>query len=94
YLTALYEYLVPISYDEMVAMSEVKLREQILQTYRHGLKRGIDIFGLEEELYRQHPKLWRKLSNDGSRRIIDEDSIRKLDIHLTIPYTGKYKRKV
>lgn len=94
YLTALYEYLVPISYDEMVAMSEVKLREQILQTYRHGLKRGIDIFGLEEELYRQHPKLWRKLSNDGSRLIIDEDSIRKLDIHLTIPYTGKYKRKV
>ncbi|GAS85075.1 Ger(x)C family spore germination protein [Paenibacillus amylolyticus] len=94
YLTALYEYLVPTSYEEMIQISEVKLREQIMQTYRHGLERGVDIYGLQEKLYRKNPKLWRKLSNNGSKMMLTEDSIQDLKIHLTIPYTGKYKRKV
>lgn len=94
YLTALYEYLVPTSYEEMIKISEDKLKEQILQTYRHGLKQGVDIYGLQEKLYRKNPKLWRKLTSNGTRMMLTEDSIQDLKIHLTIPYTGKYKRKV
>lgn len=94
YLTALYEYLTPVSYDEMVRFSEKTLREQIMQTYREGLKRGVDVYGLQEKVYRKNPGLWRKLSNNGSKMILTEDSIQKLDIHITIPYTGKFRRKV
>ncbi|WP_127538488.1 Ger(x)C family spore germination protein [Paenibacillus illinoisensis] len=94
YLTALYEYLTPISYDEMVHFSEKTLRDQILQTYRQGLKRGVDIYGLEEKLYRKNPSLWRKLSNNGSKMILTEDSIQNLKIKITIPYTGKFQRRV
>ena len=94
YLTALYEYLVPMPYDEMTRVSEDKLKEQIMETYRHGLERGVDVFGLQEKLYRKDPKLWHKLSGDGEKLILSEDSIEELNIHLTIPYTGKYKRKV
>ncbi|WDQ34579.1 Ger(x)C family spore germination protein [Paenibacillus marchantiae] len=94
YLTALYEYLSPVSYDEMVRFSEKTLREQILQTYREGLKRGVDVYGLQEKVYRKNPSLWRKLSNNGTKMILTEDSIQKLDIHITIPYTGKFRRKV
>lgn len=94
YLTALYEYITPVSYDEMVQFSEKTLREQILQTYREGLKRGVDVYGLQEKVYRKNPSLWRKLSNNGSKMILTEDSIQELDIHITIPYTGKFRRKV
>ncbi|MDP9702251.1 Ger(x)C family spore germination protein [Paenibacillus polysaccharolyticus] len=94
YLTALYEYLVPMTYDEMTQVSVDTLKEQIMETYRNGLKRGVDVYGLQEKLYRKNPKLWHKLSGDGENLILTEDSIETLNIHLTIPYTGKYKRKV
>ncbi|WJH31196.1 Ger(x)C family spore germination protein [Paenibacillus sp. CC-CFT742] len=94
YLTALYEYLSPISYDEMVKYSEKTLRAQILQTYREGLRRGVDVYGLQEKLYRKNPGLWRKLSNNGSKMILTEDSIQNLNIKITIPYTGKFQRRV
>jgi len=94
YLTALYEYLIPMSYDEMTRVSEARLKEQIMQTYRNGLERGVDVYGLQEKLYRKDPKLWHKLSGNGEKLILTEDSIEELNIHLIVPYTGKYKRKV
>nr|WP_145405868.1 Ger(x)C family spore germination protein [Paenibacillus xylanexedens] len=94
YLTALYEYLVPMSYDEMTRISEDTIKKQIMETYRNGLKQGVDVYGLQEHLYRKNPKLWHKLSGDGENLLLTEDSIEELNVHLTIPYTGRYKRKV
>lgn len=83
-----------MSYDEMTRVSEETIKKQIMETYRNGLKRGVDVYGLQEHLYRKNPKLWNKLSGDGENLILTEDSIEELNVHLTIPYTGRYKRKV
>ncbi|THF76385.1 Ger(x)C family spore germination protein [Cohnella fermenti] len=92
YLAAMYEYLSPMTYDEMVGLAAQRIKEQILATYTEALKQHIDVYELEKKLYRKHPKLWRKLSNDGEISILSDSSIESLDVKVHISYNGKYKR--
>ncbi|MFX3636359.1 MAG: Ger(x)C family spore germination protein [Candidatus Pristimantibacillus sp.] len=89
-----YEYVVPISREEMNQIGANIIKSQIMNTYIEGLKIGVDIYGLEVTLFRKHPKLWKKLTNNGDHLLIDKQSIEKLDIRLNIPYNGRNKRIV
>jgi len=93
YYAGMYEYIEDMSSEEMSKIAANKIKEEIMATYKEGLSIGVDIFHLEESLYRKKPRLWRKLSNDGHQITIDKDSIEKLDIDITIPYNGKFKRQ-
>lgn len=93
YLSAMYEYLQPISNDEMTAIATEIIKGQIMGSYKEGLKIGVDIYGLEDTLYRHNPGLWKKLTNNGQHLLLDEQSIEKLDINLDILYNGKFKRR-
>lgn len=94
YQGANYEYLVPISAQEMGQIGADIIKSQIMHSYKEGLKIGVDIYELEEVLFRKNPALWKKLTNNGDHLLINERSIAKLDIQLNIPYNGKNKRIV
>ncbi|PWW01259.1 Ger(x)C family germination protein [Paenibacillus cellulosilyticus] len=92
YYGSLYEYLEPMSYEEMAKLTADTAKKYIMNTYIEALKKNIDVYNLENRLYRKHPKLWRKLSNNGSVLILNENSIESLDVKVRIIYNGKYKR--
>ncbi|WP_337101975.1 Ger(x)C family spore germination protein [Paenibacillus sp. YIM B09110] len=91
-LAALYEYLEPLSNQELVAIASEIVKKQIMDTYTAGVDINVDVFQLGQHLYKKDQKLWQKLTNKGQRLAIDKQSIEKLDVNVVIPYFGKYKR--
>ncbi|WP_171056464.1 Ger(x)C family spore germination protein [Paenibacillus sinopodophylli] len=94
YVSGLYEYLADISYAEMSRIAEDTIREQIMNTYKEGLKLGVDPFELGHHLRLKHPKLWKKLSDNGKELVIHADSIESLDVKVNIINNGKFKLQV
>ncbi|MFD2114366.1 Ger(x)C family spore germination protein [Paenibacillus yanchengensis] len=89
----LYEYLEPVSYEKLVTLAAEQVKKEVLYTYSAAFKKGIDIYDLGLELRHRQPDLWRKLSNNNTKLIIDQTSIEKIDVKVNIPYFGKYKRR-
>ncbi|UVI28327.1 Ger(x)C family spore germination protein [Paenibacillus spongiae] len=94
YYGAMYEYIEPMTSEEMNRIAEETVRKQIMDTYREGLRIGVDIFGLEEKLYRKYPHMWNRLTHHGKKLLLKSDSIEQLDVKVIVPYYGKYKRKL
>ncbi len=94
YYGALYEYKHPASYEELAKTAEDNIREEIMHTYREALKIGVDIYNLGLVLRHQKLDLWKDLTDNGKNIIVNKDSITKLDIEISIPFNGKYKRRV
>lgn len=59
------------------------VRQEIIDTFRNGLKAKTDIYSLEHILFKQESGLWKKLKQT-SPLIIDEDSLAvvQVDVHL------------
>jgi Ger(x)C family germination protein len=93
YIGGLYEYLNDISDTEMRKLMEERIKREVMHTYNVGLAKGLDIYCLEEALFRKNPKLWKKLTNDGESIMIDKDSL-VVDVHVSVPYYGKYEREI
>ncbi|GGG75250.1 Ger(x)C family spore germination protein [Paenibacillus radicis (ex Gao et al. 2016)] len=94
YMAALYEYIEPMSYEDMVRLCEKEVQQYIKTTYEAGIQTGVDVFGLEEKLYRKYPKVWKEVSKNGTAMFLDEHSLAKIDVDVSIAYNGKYKRRV
>ncbi|MUT64385.1 Ger(x)C family spore germination protein [Paenibacillus sp. NEAU-GSW1] len=93
YMAALYEYIEPISYEKMVDLIEKKLKKQIFDTYQAGIQQGVDVYGLQEKLYRSNSAAWKKASNNGTVMFLTEDSLESVSVKLRVAYNGKYKRR-
>lgn len=78
------------SVDELEKMAQDKIKQEIKDTFRSGLAANCDVFQLEESLYRNHPKVWHQLY-DKKSRMLTEDSLRRIDVKVTITSMGKYK---
>ncbi|MGO4548119.1 Ger(x)C family spore germination protein [Paenibacillus sp. 2TAB23] len=94
YVGGMFEYLAEMPYAEMTHIAEETIKKQIMDTYKEGLKIGVDPFELGHKLRLKHPKLWKKLSNDGKELVIHADSIEALNVKVNIIYNGKFKRQV
>lgn len=93
YRAWLYEYLNPISYNEMTIIAEDIIKKEIMETFLEGLEIGVDPFELGYFLHRKHPQLWKQLSNNGKELVIHPESIESINIHVKIPNNGRYKRQ-
>ncbi|MCQ6560665.1 Ger(x)C family spore germination protein [Paenibacillus mendelii] len=94
YYGGMYEYMEKITPDEMNRAAEDAIRKQIMDTYKEGLRIGVDVFGLEEKLYRKYPQTWKKLTGNGEHLLLKPDSIEQLDVKVSVPYYGKYKLRL
>ncbi|MBD2865528.1 Ger(x)C family spore germination protein [Paenibacillus sp. IB182363] len=66
------------------------VKEEIMATYKKGLRIQADIFKLDEVLYRNHPKLWRERHERGAF-LLTPDSINEIVVKISLLHTGKYK---
>ncbi|MBO9598773.1 MAG: Ger(x)C family spore germination protein [Cohnella sp.] len=79
--------------QELTKALERKLQEQIRYTFEQGRSIHADVFNLNEHLHRHHYKQWKRIFGDGvaSR---DNFELGKVDAHVLIRYSGKYKAKI
>ncbi|GFN33300.1 Ger(x)C family spore germination protein [Paenibacillus xylaniclasticus] len=66
------------------------IKEQIEETYRKGVAANCDVFKLRQQLYRNHPSVWKRLK----ATTLDEQSLRHVRVKVSIISTGKYKGRV
>ena len=81
----------PLHTSEVEQLANKIVKDSILRTYRHGLAIHADVFRLGHTLYRQQPAAWRKLTSNGQRFVLKEDSIESLEVDVNIRSAGRYK---
>jgi Ger(x)C family germination protein len=82
-----------ITEQEIEDQAAQVIREQIMTTYKKGLRIKADIFKLDEVLYRNHPKKWREYHARGEF-LLKPESIGEIDVKVSLLHTGKYKGRV
>jgi len=87
------ELLKNVSIRYMEEEAEKHVRDEIMESFRNGLKKQVDVLKLEETLYRNHPRKWHAL-RDKQPFFLDEDSIRSITVKIHLRNTGKYKGRV
>lgn len=78
-----------ISIQEMESLTEETLRKEMLNTFLKASSLHADPYGLSLQLYRTHPKLWRKLT-EHKEEIHDETPL-DLNIDVNLRYWGQRK---
>jgi len=75
---------------QLERLAEEVVRDEIMDSFRLGLAKKVDVLKLEETLYRDHPKQWHELRKKKGF-LLSHECIRKIDVHIHIRNTGKYK---
>lgn len=78
---------------EIENMTAQVIQRQIRHTYDKGLARGVDIFNFTECLYRENPRKWREMDEQGER-MIKPDSLNTIHVKVNLQHSGKYKLRV
>lgn len=70
--------------------AEEDIRKEIELTYRNGLGLQCDPFELAQHFYRNYPKEFNRIKA-SKPYMLTNDSINKIEIHVHLTTTGKYK---
>jgi len=82
------ELLVPINEPELEATAAAAIRDEIKSARALSVRRNIDLFGLEENAYRYHNRLWKKLKREG----VSFPSLPvQTDVEVRMVHSGKMK---
>ncbi|NHN31501.1 Ger(x)C family spore germination protein [Paenibacillus agricola] len=82
-----------VSVKTMEEQAAKVVRDEILTTYHKGLSKQTDLLNLFGEVYRNDPKVWQRLKDEG-HLVLKEDTLNEIDVKVTIMHTGKYKGRV
>lgn len=74
--------------EEIVAIIEAKVKQQIEDTYRKGLSKKMDLFQLEHNLYRYHNGEWREIVK-ANGWLPEADQL-KIEVDFQLIHTGKF----
>jgi len=77
----------------MEKMASIAVENEIKRSYKNGLQKKADVFLLDEKFYRKYPKKWHELHRSRPF-ILEEDSIKSVDVRVKIDSSGKYKQRV
>lgn len=80
-------------HKKMEEMAGDAIRDEIKMSFKKGLEKKADVFMLDEKLYRKNPKKWHEFHR-ASPYLLDADSIKTIDIRVSIESSGKYKQRV
>lgn len=87
------EYINEIDYKEMVDLAKEQIKSEIMEVYKLGVVEEMDIFNLMHSFRMKYPKKWKEITRIGSKFILDEQSIERIDVNVVIQHNGKYKRQ-
>ena len=75
-----------------IIVSNVKkqIEQEILATYRAGVKKDVDLYNFEETLYRRHLKTWKRLAKNDWQP--GENDLR-VSVELGLKYSGVFELK-
>ena len=65
------------------------IREEIERTFNIGQKAGVDIYGLEHELYRKNFHAWSRLTDNGSHKL-QHYSLGTIEVKVKLEHTGMF----
>lgn len=94
YQATMQEYLEEIPYEQLVKLTEDKIKKEIMKVYSLGVENNLDLFSLMHPFRLKYPSQWKSLTNNGANFILNEESIESLEVHVRIPSNGKYKRMI
>jgi len=81
------EILREISRREIEEKAAEVVRNEILNTYRNGLKINADLFSLEHLLFKHHTRTWKEIKRSGLH-MIDENSIPTVKVEIKLDHVG------
>ncbi len=81
---------VEVTLDKLKKEIKKKIHSEIMESFKYGLEKGVDVYNLEQIVYRKDIKQWKKLFENKNYKLSSE-SINSIDIHVTIKHTGDYK---
>ncbi|WP_414813098.1 Ger(x)C family spore germination C-terminal domain-containing protein [Paenibacillus alvei] len=64
-----------------------KNKNDIQQTFQQGLNRKLDIYSLQNRVYRKYISFWQK-NNNGSLLQLTPNSLKQIDVHVQIKDSG------
>ncbi|GAB1534081.1 MULTISPECIES: Ger(x)C family spore germination protein [Brevibacillus] len=70
--------------------SEEQVAEQIRGTFLKGVKAGVDLYSLEESLFKKDYQAWRKYEI-RKRNKLTPDSLTQIQVHMYLSDSGKMK---
>ncbi|WP_433957380.1 Ger(x)C family spore germination protein [Cytobacillus horneckiae] len=73
---------------ELIDEAEKEVKKEIMETYEAALEENTDIYNLEEVVYRKNLQKWRE--HFEGQFALNEDSIRNIDVEVTIQQTGDF----
>jgi len=81
---------VEVTLDKLEKEIKKKIHSEIMESFKYGLEKGVDVYNLEQFVYRKDIKRWKKLFENKNYKLSPE-SINSIDIHVNIQHTGDYK---
>lgn len=81
------------SLKEIEKYAEKAIKQEIMQTYQAGLKKGIDVYGLSHVLYRKHVHEWKKIQKNGIVPLDESSIIIQPDVELMTGGQWKVKKE-
>ncbi len=63
----------PNEIQELEKKTSVQIKKEVESSIKSVQKLKADIFGFGEKIYRQHPKLWKKIKGDWNNRFAEMD---------------------
>lgn len=86
------EILKEISEKELGKLISKQITEEVKSTFELGKSRGIDVYALEHELYRDNFKTWAKLTDYGQKPLTDYE-LGNVSVNAKIVHSGMLKMK-
>ncbi|WP_126425419.1 Ger(x)C family spore germination protein [Brevibacillus marinus] len=77
------------SESELIQQAKERIRAEIRNTYREGLKKKTDVLNLLDALYRKNLPAWKKLTRSGEEFILDETSLANINVRVRIIASGR-----
>ncbi|MDN9009944.1 Ger(x)C family spore germination protein [Brevibacillus laterosporus] len=78
--------------EELRKRAEQKIKQEIRDTYQHGIKKGIDLYSLKNYLYKQDIQAWKRLS-DNNGITLTKASLKTIQVHVKLDHSGLYRIK-
>ena len=74
------------------SLAEAGVREEVLATFETCVRNKIDVYRLSEQLYRDNPNAFKRLMKSKPFPL-NHNSLTRVDVHIDIEHSGKYKGK-
>lgn len=78
-----------VSFQEISQAGIQKIRDEIKASFEQGQRENMDLFGLEEELYRKHNAVWKK-AHDSGQPLLPRFKLAEVKVKLDINHANTY----